>query len=216
MVAELDQRDGNAAYKFYQQIKGSRNSASLGGQVFEFKVHKFLQSITKPRSFSIRSLDNPSITFDINFSSDMVYHTFGADQFFTGYLTTSVKNRESCYLKLLSPVFPTFDAFLYQHTMAQPGYQPFMGAQVTGARSHPVSVKGLEATQKALKQDIPELNGLQPKVTKKWIILFIIPEPMAVSFQKQIINDSAKVDHWYLKTAQFVLGLSEEEVLRSC
>lgn len=216
MVAELDRRDANAAYTFYRLVKGSRNSASLSGQLFEFKVHKFLQSITEPRSFSIRSLDDPSITFNIEFSSNIVFRTFGADQFFTGHLITSVKNQESCYLKPLSPVFPTFDAFLYQHTLVRPGYQPFMGVQVTNARSPSVSIKGLEGTQRALKKYIPELKDLRPIKAKKWIILFIVPEPMAVSFQKQILKDSAKVDHWDSKTAQFVLGLPEQEVLRSC
>jgi len=215
MVAELDRRDTDAAYKFYQQIKGSRNSVSLGGPLFKSKAHKFFQSITKPRSFSIRSLDDPSMTLDIEFSSAVVHQNFGSEQFFGGYLTTFVKNQESCYLKPLSPTYSTFDAFLCQHMITQPGYQPFIGLQVTNAASHSIGIKGLEAIQKSLKKQIPELNSLRPSTAKKWIVLFVVPEPMAVSFQKQLITDAAEVGHWYAKTAQYVLGLPEYEVLRS-
>ena len=201
--------------KFYQQIKGSRNSASLGGQLFEYKAHIFLQFITEPRSFTIRSLDNPSIMLVIESSSAVVHQSFGSEQFFGGYLTMSIKNQESCHLKPLSPIYPTFDAFLYQHTMTQSGYQPFIGLQMTNAASHSLGIKGLEATQKSLKKQIPELNSLRPGTAKKWIILFVVPEPMAVSFQKQSITDAAKMGHWYAKTAQYVLGLPEQEVLKS-
>ena len=58
MVAELDRRDADAAYDFYRTIQGTRNSAALGRQLFKIKVHKFFQSITEPRSFTIRSIDN--------------------------------------------------------------------------------------------------------------------------------------------------------------
>ena len=155
------------------------------------------------------------MTLNIEFSSTVAYQSFGSEQFFGGYLTKFVKNQQSCYLKPLSPIYPTFDAFLYQHTMTRSEYQPFMGLQVTNAASHPIGIKGLEATQKSLKKQIPELNSLRPSTSKKWIILFVVPEPMAVSFQKQLITDAAKVGHWYAKTAQYVLGLPEQEVLKS-
>ena len=78
---------------------------------------------------------------NIEFSSAVVHQNFGSEQFFGGYLTTSIQNQKSCYLKPLSPIYPTFDAFLYQHMMTQSEYQPFMGLQVTNAASHPLALK---------------------------------------------------------------------------
>jgi hypothetical protein len=215
MVAELDRRDPDAAYDFYWTIQGTRNSATLSGQLFEIKVHKFFRSITKPRSFTICSVDNPSTTFDIEFSSAIVHHAFGAGQAFAGHFTTSVRNQESCYLKPLSPIFPTFDSFLYQHEISQPGCQSLIGLQVTAAAAHPISIKGLASIQACLKPQVPELNNLRPTTAAKWIILFVVPDPMAASFVKQVIKDADKVGHWGLKTTQYVLGLPEREVLRS-
>ena len=187
------------------------NTSSIG-QPYRTAI---FQSITEPRSFSIRSLDDPSIMFDIELSSAVVCHTFGSEEVFAGHLATSVRNQESCHLKPLSPIFPTFNSFLYQYTMSQSGYHPFMGIQVTDAASHSVSVQGLIGAQKSLKRRIPELNDLRPTTAKKWIILFVVPDSMAASFEKQIIKDADKVGDWDSKIAQYVLGLPEQEVLRS-
>jgi hypothetical protein len=46
----------------------------------------------------------------------------------------------------------------------------------------------------------------------KWIILFVVPDPMVASFVKQNIEDA---DIGGLKTTQCVLGLSGQEVMRS-
>ena len=214
LVAALDRQKTDAAYYVYRRLGGSRHDA-LGRQLFKFKVDKFFQSITEPRSFSIRSLDDPTMMFDIELSSAVVCHTFGSEEVFAGHLATSVRNQESCHLKPLSPIFPTFNSFLYQHTMSQSGYHPFMGIQVTDAASHSVSVQGLIGAQKSLKRRIPELNDLRPTTAKKWIILFVVPDSMATSFEKQIIKDADKVGDWDSKIAQYVLGLPEQEVLRS-
>lgn len=212
MVAELDRRDADAAYDFYRSIHGTHNSAILCGQLFKIKIHKFFQSITEPRSFTIRSLDNSSRTFDIEFSSSIVHHAFGAEQAFADHLMTSVRNQESCYLKSLSPIFPTFDSFLYQHKMSQSGCQPLIGLQVTTNAAHPISTMGLANIQACLKRQVPELSDLQPTKDTKWIILFVVPDSTAASFVKQIIKDAT---HWGPKTTQYVLGLPVREVLRS-
>ena len=83
---------------------------------------------------------------------------------------------------------------------------------MTDAASHSVSIKGLVGAQRSL---VPELKNLQPTTAKKWIILFVVPDSMALSFEKQIIKDADRVDNWDSKTAQFVLGLLEQELLRS-
>jgi hypothetical protein len=158
MVAELDRRDPDAAYDFYRTIQGTRNGAALGGQLFKIKVHKFFQSITEPRSFTIRSIDNPSATFDIELSSTIVHHAFGAGQAFAGHLTTSVRNQESCYLKPLSPIFPTFDSFLYQHEISQPGCRSLIGLQVTPPPPILSALKVWQASKHVSNRKFPSLT----------------------------------------------------------
>jgi hypothetical protein len=213
MVADLDRRDADAAYKLYQTIKGTCNSATLGRQLFEIKVHKFFQSITEPRSFTIRSIDNPSTSFHIEFSSTIVHRAFGSEQVFSGHLTTSVRNQEPCYLKPLSAVFPPFDSFLYQPELSQSDCQPLIGLQVTTDAARPISIKDLASIRVCLKRQI--LKHLRPTTGRKWIILFVVPVPMAASFIKQNIKDASKVAHSSSKITQYVLELPEEEVLRS-
>ena len=215
MIADLDRRDPEAANDFYRSIQGTRDAASLGEKMFETKAHKFFQSITEPRSFTIRSIDNPSATFDIKFSSTVAHHTFGAEQVFAGRLTSSVRNGGSCYLRPLSPVFPSFDSFLYQHEMPQSGCQPLIALQITTAATHPISIRGLARIQASLKPQVSELANLRPTTATKLIILFVVPDSMAASFVKQNIEDAKKVAHWDPKTVQYVVGLSEREVMRS-
>ena len=182
--------------------------------MFENKVHKFFRSITEPRMFNIHSLANRATTFDIEFSSKTKHLTFGATQYFTSQLASSITDCTSCYLRPLSPIFPTFDSFLYQCTMSQPGYQPLIGLQITTGRDHPISIKSLTEIQLCLKLKIPDLKALRPTVAAKWIILFVVPESMMASFGLQSIT-AKKYGHWEQKTAQFVLGLPEEEVMKS-
>jgi hypothetical protein len=145
-------------------------------------------------------------------SSLPVQHTTLSElKHFAGQLTSFVNSQE-CYLKSLSPIFPTFDSFLYQHEMSQSGSQPLIGFQITTSHNHPISVKGLEAVKMCLKPQNSELKALRPTPATKWIILFVLPELMAVSFIKQRFKDAGKFSHWGL---QYVLGLSEREVMRS-
>lgn len=215
MVVKLDRRGADAAYDFYQLVQGSPDSAALGGRIFESKVHWFFSSITEPRSFRMYSLDDGSISFDIVLSSDLFRKSFGRVQSFAGHLSSSIKDQQSCYLTPLSPILATFDSFLYQHGTTLPGYQPLIGFQISTAREHPISVKGLVVIQRSLNRRVPELCALRPTKTAKWIILFVVPEPMAASFVKQPFKDSSQSVHWGLKTAQFVLELPESEVLRT-
>lgn len=215
IIAELDRQGADAAYRLYQTLEGTPAGASLAGRLFENKVHKFFRSITEFRRFTIFSLEKPSIKFDIEFSSGTRYCNFGATQHFSGQLASAVNDGKSCYLVPVSPVFPTFDSFLYQHGMSRAGYQSLVGLQITGGKEHPISVKGLAETQKSLKPKIPVLNDLRPIPTKKWIILFVFPETMMASFQMQQFTDSEKCAHWAEKTTQYVLGLPVQEVLRS-
>jgi hypothetical protein len=103
MMDVLDKRGAGSAYEFYCAIKGCRVSAALAGRTFENHLHEFLK--TSSRTFTIESLDNRSATLEIR---------FGDMKCFSGHLALSVKSETSCYLQPLSPVFPSFDSFLYQ------------------------------------------------------------------------------------------------------
>jgi hypothetical protein len=213
MVIKLDRQGADAAYYFYRAIQGSRDSAELAGRMFETKVHAFFQSITTPRSFTALSLDDRSTTFDIEFSSNTTHYTFGAKQYFTGELASSVNNRKSCYLKPLSHYFATFDSFLYHPEIFLSGCQSPIGIQVTTAYEHRISVLGLKELQACLNPKIPPLEALRPTPAEKLILLFVVPESMAASFRK--MQFKGKAAHWGKKIAQFVLELPEPEVIRS-
>ncbi|KAM6494870.1 hypothetical protein JOM56_009493 [Amanita muscaria] len=215
MMDALDQRSADAAYNLYCAIQWSPHSSGLRGKMFETKVHPFFRNITKPRTFIIHSLDDPSTTFDITFSSDTKYLTFGPIHRFSGQLASSVEKNKSCYLKPLSPVFPTFDSFLYRYGIPQSGCSPLIGLQVTTAAKHAISIKGLEKVQKSLNPQNTHLDPLRPSKANKWIILFVVPDTRGASFRKQKIKGAEKVGHWNEKTSQYVLALPEEEVFRS-
>ncbi|KIL61625.1 hypothetical protein M378DRAFT_166758 [Amanita muscaria Koide BX008] len=215
MMDALDQRSADAAYNLYCAIQWSPHSSGLRGKMFETQVHPFFRNITKPRTFIIHSLDDPSTTFDITFSSDTKYLTFGPIHRFSGQLASSVEKNKSCYLKPLSPVFPTFDSFLYRYGIPQSGCSPLIGLQVTTAAKHAISIKGLEKVQKSLNPQNTHLDPLRPSKGNKWIVLFVVPDTRGASFRKQKIKGAEKVGHWNEKTSQYVLTLSEEEVFRS-
>lgn len=215
MMDELGRRSVNGAYKFYCAIRGSPNSSVLSEIMFENKLHPFLQTMATPRTFTIQSLDDRSNTLDIEFSSNIQHLTFGADEHFSGQLASSVHSNKSCYLKPLSCAFLSFDSFLYQHNISQSSFSPLIVLQVTAAATHDISIMGLEQLQKSLKPKISDLNNLRPTKARKMIILFVVPDTMGVNFVKQKIKDVEKVGHWYEKTAQYVLMLSEKEVFQA-
>ena len=158
-------------------------------------------------------LDDRSTTFDIELSSSTTHYTFGAKQYFTGKLASSVNNRKSCYLKPLSRYFATFDSFLYQPEIPLSGCQSLIGFQVTTTYEHRISVVGLKELQACLNAKVPALKALRPTSAEKLILLFVVPEPMAASFRK--MEFKGKAAHWGQKIAQFVLELPEPEVVRS-
>ena len=65
MMAELEGRDTNAAFKFYKRIQGVSDVAAFSSKVWETRVHRFFRSVTNPTRFPIYSLDDRSISFDI-------------------------------------------------------------------------------------------------------------------------------------------------------
>ena len=80
------------------------------------------------------------------------------------------------------------------------------------AADHDINIQGLEKVQRALKPRHPDLKGLRPAKDNKMIILFVIPPALGTTFGAQKITGKQKVDHWYDKTAQYVVTISEEEL----
>lgn len=175
--------------------------------MLESKVHQFLRS---PQTFTIQSLDNRFTTLSINFAPNKSA-SFGAVKEFLGHLTSSIKTNTECYLQQESSVFPSFDSFLYY---PQPGFSPLIGVQVINAANHAINLKGLEKIQKSLKS---ELKDLRPTKANRMIVLFVVPFTSGPPFVKQTIKDAVKLGrgHWYEKTAQYVLTVSERAVFEA-
>jgi hypothetical protein len=128
IMAEPGRKGADAAHNLYQIIQGSCDSATLGGNMFKTRVHKFFQSMTQPRRLATCSLDN---AYEIEFSCRTTHYTFGADPRFAGHPPLVVNHAWP-----LSPVFPNFDSFLYRHEMSQPSCQPLIGFRSTAHDQH--------------------------------------------------------------------------------
>jgi len=135
---------------------------------------------------------------------------------FQATLKSAVLGGESCYLKPLSTNFGSIDSVLYDPNFIRGGLRPLIGLQMTDAQKHDISVKGLAMIQKSLHPKDPSLKSLRPSSTQKWIICFVVPAPMGVSFVKQGFKDPVGKSHWDSKISQHVLELPTEEVWKSC
>jgi hypothetical protein len=203
ILENMHQRNMDEAYKFYRAIRGHTDCSQLRGKMFETYFHRFLKN--RPQTFTIKSLDNrPTLEIDFTFNKDN--HVVFDD--LTHRLRLSVESDTSWYLQPQSPVFPSFDSFLYQPKLSQSDFSPLIALQVTTATDHTIKVKGLEKVQKALKLRDPVLNHLRPGIKRNMIILFVVPDS-EVTCEKQKI-DGRKVDHWYKKTTQYVVTIPEE------
>jgi len=224
MMRVLDKRRPGSAYEFYCAIKGCHDGAALAGRAFENHLHEFLK--TSSRTFTIESLDERSATLEIRFTSDT--KRFGDMKCFSDHLALSVKSETSCYLQPLSPVFPSFDSFLYQPGISRSGFSRLIALQATTAADHTIKIKGLEDVQASLNPNVSGMKHLRPTIRRKMIILFVVPDTLRMIFAKQTIEgakqaiNGAKKDTtreketlWYRKTAQYILALSEKEVFKA-
>ena len=208
MLNQLRKKGMGDAYKFYCTIKGSPESARLRGHILEIYLHRYLEI---SRTFTIKPLNNSSATPEISFTSGTNHLDF-EDNRFLDHLASSVQSNTSWYLCPQSPVFPSFDSFLYLPGISHPGFSRLIALQVTTTADHDINIKGLEKVQRALKPGHPDLKGLRPAKDNKMIILFVVPPTLGTTFGAQKITGKANVDHWYDKTAQYVVTLSEEEL----
>ncbi|KAF8346217.1 hypothetical protein F5887DRAFT_1073864 [Amanita rubescens] len=210
ILESMHQRNMDEAYKFYRAIRWHTDCSQLRGKMFETYFHRFLKN--HPRTFTIKSLDNrPALEIDFTFNKDN--HVVFDD--LARRLQLSVESETSWYLRPQSPVFPSFDSFLYQPKLSQlpqSNLSPLIALQVTPAADHTIKIKALEKVQTALKLRDPVLNRLRPGIQRNMIILFVVPDS-EVTFKKQKI-DGRRVDHWYKKTTQYVVTIPEEELFR--
>ena len=208
MLSVLLKRRRGEAYRFYCTIKGYPDSSGLRGVMFEYYLHPYLK---RPRTFTIKSLDNRAATLKVNFIVNADNHLSFTD--LSKELVMSVKSNQAHYLWPESPVFPSFDSFLYQLKIYRPKFSPLIALQVTTAPKHPIKLKGLEDIENSLKN--PLLENLRPERNRKMIILFIVPDDLEPTFRAQKIHGAKKkVAPWYSKTVQYVLGLPLKDLFK--
>lgn len=212
MLDVLHQNYRDHAYKFYCIIKGYPDSSQLCGRIFESYFHRYLRYLKDSRTFIIKPLDNraatPEITFTVNKDS---HHSFTDLKKLSEQLKSTVKNNTSCYFRPDSPVFPTFDSFLYQPEISDHGLSPLIALQVTTAASHGIKIKGLKELQSSLNLRNTFLKNLRPTNNRKIIILFLVPDDLEKTFGMQKITGKG-AEVWYKKTVQYVLGIPEKEL----
>jgi hypothetical protein len=206
MLNVLHRRNRGDAYRLYCKIKAYPESSQLRGNMFEHYLHPYLKC---PRTFTIKSLDDGAATLRVDFIVNADNHL--SFTYLSEELVLSVKSNKSHYLRPGSPVFPSFDSFLYQPENSHLGFSPLIALQVTTAAKHEIKLKGLMDIGSALQN--PYLENLRPERNRKMIILFVVPDDLEPSFRTQKIHGAKKeVGPWYNKTAQYVLGLPVQDL----
>ena len=135
----------NWAYKLYHVIQGSPHASLLVSRMFEISLHPYM----KTRTYTITplELEDRERQLNISFTPNTVYSFFGAMRDFSGQLASSAENHIPCYLQPSSPVFPSFDSFLYQPVESESAFSHLIALQVTTSDNHAISIKGLEKIQ---------------------------------------------------------------------
>ena len=200
LLVKYEERQADVARELFNAIRKEPEIASINGVIWERQCHLFFRSLRSPRSFVLRSLDDPSgsITYEWEYPGSIGYQTFGSGSFAT-QLQALIADETSGYLKPMSTTFPTLDSLLYQ-----PGYLEFL--QMTVSPSHPGSIAGFQRIQRWLKLKGPA-SHLRPSKSRPWTFIFVVPEEMAASFNQQSFGNV-----WGSKVKQFVLGLSQKDI----
>ena len=129
---------------------------------------------------------------------------FGPSNRIVGYLHKCIAAKKAGYFRPKSKTFASFDSIVYE-----PG-KPLTNIQVTQNREHPINPCGPTLLQALLRPSETGLKPLCPLVSKPWILLFVVPEPMQTTYKKQNFKPDAAV--WRGKMKQYVLGLNEYDV----
>jgi hypothetical protein len=199
LMEAYEERRLDAAAEFYDSIANNPKAGSLRGRMWERQVLKYLDSLKKPHVFSIRSLDDPSIT-------KWVYPGPAKRVVFqTSTLTQSLRSEDQpIYLVPKDPNYPALDSLVY-------GPDGLTLNQATVCMNHPVAVVGLKRVQGCLKLNTP-LARFRPSKDNHWTLRFIVPDSIADSFTKQPFEGDTAKGEWASKVDQYVLGLREATV----
>ena len=174
LMEAYEERRLDAAAEFYDSIANNPNAGSLRGRMWERQVLKYLDSLKKPHVFSIRSLDDSSIT-------KWVYPGPAKRVVFqTSTLTQSLRSEvQSIHFVPKDPNYAALDSFVY-------GPDGLAFNQATVCTKHPVAVVGLKRVQGCLKQNTPPAS-LRPSKDNRWPLNFIVPDSIADSPSKGIL-----------------------------
>lgn len=195
MMADLHKRSKTTAYQFYCSIQGSSNASALVERMFETQFHLFVADT--PRTFTIESLDDRSDTLQVCFSSNTNHNMFGDINHFSGWLSSS--NTSLLYLQPLSPVFPSFDAFLHQPTRS---FAWFLASHCFAGDYYTDPSYQHQRLRESSTIASPGTAERSPP-DEKW--KDIVPKTLGAAFLKQRIEGTEKVEHWYGKTGVIIL-----------
>jgi hypothetical protein len=198
LLEKYEERQTNAALELFDLFR-VRNGLQIATFVWE---RQFFRSLRSPRSFVLRSLDDPNkfITCEWEYLGGTEYQTFESGSPSSTRLQVLIEDTTSGHLKPLSTMFPTSDSLVYQ-----PSRLDFL--QITLGTFEPNdSIAGFERVQRWLKLKGPT-SHLCPSETQPWMFIFIVPEEKAASFKRQSFG---KI--WNSKVKQYVLGLSQKDI----
>ncbi|KIM44988.1 hypothetical protein M413DRAFT_25378 [Hebeloma cylindrosporum] len=192
-------RTVNAGRDFFNVF---RTQPRITTFVWERQFFRFIQS---PRTFVLRSLDDPSecTTCEWEFSGDAEHQTFESGSFPAG-LQALIEDKTSGHLKPLSSAGPVSDALaVYQPSRLI--FLQFKRGNVESDDSRIVS--GFERVQRWLKLECPHSSHLHPSESRPWMIISIVPEESAASFKQQSFGRV-----WNLQVKQYVLGSPQKDL----
>ena len=193
LLEKYEERQTDAALELFNLFR-YRNGLQIATFVWE---RQFFRSLRSPRSFILRSLDDPSesITCEWEYPRGTEYRTFESGPPFPTRLQVLIEDKTSGHLKPLSTMFPTSDSLVYQ-----PSRLDFF--QITLGSFEPNgSIAGFERVQRWLELKGPT-SHLCPSETRPWLFISIVPEGKAASLKQQSFG---KI--WNSKVKQYVLGL---------
>jgi len=206
-LERYEAREANSiAYLF--RISQLPVAAPLRGHLFEKQVLDYFCGITSTVPFSIHQLglgNSKQMTWTfrgpvrpINFRKSV----------FSKVIAEAVKNKTSVHLIPSERNFAAVDSILYD-----PGDPDAVLTciQVTTSDNHPIAVKGLQAIQELLDPKNPLLKPLRPDKNRPWRFIFVVPSPMASTFQPQRLKGTAE-RAWGRKVHQYVLELTEQTI----
>ena len=199
LLERFEKEQDDAIRVLYNRIRKEPKLAILmRGLTWERQCHIFFQSLKFPRSFVLRSLDDPSISITWDYPGPTKYESF-EPRSFSSQLQALIQDKTPAYLKPMLTIFSTLDSLVYQ-----PGILDIL--QMTVRVEHPSSTAGFGLIQKWLRVKSPA-SHLRPSKDRPWKFIFVVPEEMAASFEQVSFGGV-----WDSKVKQYVLGLSDDDV----